>query len=75
MTEINACLAVFPLAKHQLCFWHCLRAIKTHLSILRRRPKVYNVKEAKSEFERIDESFIPIGQDKTASQTVCNLWF
>jgi hypothetical protein len=24
--EINACLAEYPDAKHQLCFWHVLRA-------------------------------------------------
>ena len=29
MAEINAFLVKFPDAKHQLCFWHCLRAIKT----------------------------------------------
>ncbi|KAG6871393.1 hypothetical protein C0995_005157 [Termitomyces sp. Mi166 len=35
-SEINAVQAVFPDAKYQLCFWHCLRAIKTCLSVLRR---------------------------------------
>ena len=64
MSEINACLASFPSAKHQLCFWHCLRAIKTRLSILRRRPKYYDVKEAKMEFDWIDENFVPYGQAK-----------
>jgi hypothetical protein len=34
LSEINAFLKVYPDVKHQLCFWHCLWAIKTHLSIL-----------------------------------------
>jgi MULE transposase domain len=33
-SEINAFLKTFPDAKHQLCFWHCLQAIKTWLAIL-----------------------------------------
>lgn len=64
ISEINAFLAVYPDAKHQLCFWHCLRAIKTRLSILRRRPKHYNIKEAKEEFPWIDELFVPLAQSK-----------
>ncbi|KAG6818261.1 hypothetical protein H0H93_006436 [Arthromyces matolae] len=63
-SEINAFRKVFPDAKHQLCFWHCLRAIKTRLSVLRRRPKYYDVLEAKKEFDWIDESFVPISQSK-----------
>lgn len=63
MSEINAFLTAFPDTKHQLCFWHCLRAIRTRLSILRRRPKYYDVKEAMMEFpELIDKEFIPCGQ-------------
>ncbi|THU75985.1 hypothetical protein K435DRAFT_601431, partial [Dendrothele bispora CBS 962.96] len=46
LSEINAFLETYPNAKHQLCFWHALRAIKTRLSILRRQPKYYNVTEA-----------------------------
>jgi len=63
-SEINAFLAVYPNAKHQLCFWHCLRAIKTRLSILRRRPKFYHALEAKKEFDWIDENFVPVAQSK-----------
>ncbi|KAG6825491.1 hypothetical protein H0H92_003572 [Tricholoma furcatifolium] len=63
-SEINACRAVFPSAKHQLCFWHALRAIKTRLSVLRRRPKHYHVLDAKKEYDWIDESFVPLGQSK-----------
>jgi hypothetical protein len=51
-------------AKHQLYFWHCLQAIKTWLAILRRRPKFYNVLEAKKEFDLIDADFVPIAQAK-----------
>jgi hypothetical protein len=71
MSEINAFLAKFPNAKHQLCFWHCLRAIKTRLSILRRRPKFYDVLEAKKEFAFVDVSFVPLAQQKEPSKQVC----
>lgn len=70
MAEINAFRHVFPTAKHQLCFWHCLRAIKTRLSILRRRPRYYDVKEAKKEFDWIDEDFVPIGQRTSGNASV-----
>ncbi|KAF8956350.1 hypothetical protein BDZ97DRAFT_1671707 [Flammula alnicola] len=39
-------------------------SIKTRLSILRRRPKYYDVKEAKKKFNWIDEKFVPIAQAK-----------
>jgi hypothetical protein len=61
-SEINAFMAQYPEAKHQLCFWHALRAIKTRLAILRRAPAPYNVKLAHSEFDWIDQSFVPINQ-------------
>jgi hypothetical protein len=61
-SEINACIKKFPDAKHQLCFWHCLRAIKTRLSILCRAPAFYNVREAMDEFPWIDKEFLPVGQ-------------
>ena len=32
-SEINAMRAVWPHAKHQLCFWHALQALKQHLSM------------------------------------------
>jgi hypothetical protein len=37
-SEIKAFIAEYPEAKHQLCFWHALRAIKKRLAILRRMP-------------------------------------
>ena len=69
LSEINAFLAVYPEAKHQLCFWHCLRAVKTRLSVLRRCPKYYDVLEAKKEFDWIDEAFVPSAQAN--GQQVC----
>ncbi|KAJ7787808.1 hypothetical protein B0H14DRAFT_2399159 [Mycena olivaceomarginata] len=38
------------------------QAIKTRLAILRRAPAPYNVKLAHSEFDWIDQSFVPINQ-------------
>jgi hypothetical protein len=73
MSEINAFLAKFPKAKHQLCFWHCLRAIKTRLSILRRRPKFYDVLEAKKEFDFVSISFVPRAQEKKPSNDVSHV--
>lgn len=61
-SEINSFLATIPDAKHQLCYWHSIRAVKTRLSILRRAPGPYNAKAAKAEFSWIDESFVPIKQ-------------
>ncbi|KAF9474402.1 hypothetical protein BDN70DRAFT_767677, partial [Pholiota conissans] len=59
MSEINAFRAAFPDAKHQLCFWHSLQAVQTRLSIIRRRPKFYDVNEAVMEFPWIDRDFVP----------------
>jgi hypothetical protein len=64
LSEINAFRGIYPEAKHQLCFWHCLRALKKRLSILRRGPTFYNVEEAKREFEFVDVKFVPRGQSK-----------
>lgn len=61
-SEINACQAIFPDSKHQLCFWHALRAVKTRLSILRRGPAFYHADDAHSAFSFIDAAWIPEGQ-------------
>jgi hypothetical protein len=63
-SEIKAFIAEYPEAKHQLCFWHALRAIKKRLAILRRMPAYYNVDLAHGEFEWIDLKFVPLGQSK-----------
>jgi len=60
-SEINALKDVWPGAKHQLCLWHMLRAIKRRLS-KNDYPSYYNAREAHSDFQEIDESFIPVGQ-------------
>ena len=53
---------MIPAAKHQLCFWHALRAIKKRLAKLRRAPAHYDVEAAHAEFHWIDKSFVPIKQ-------------
>ncbi|KAF7965234.1 hypothetical protein HWV62_44909 [Athelia sp. TMB] len=68
--EINTFLAEYPEAKHQLCFWHCLRAIKKHLSILRRAPAHYNVAEAMKEFNFIKADFVPVGQSQDPKKPI-----
>ncbi|KZT30250.1 hypothetical protein NEOLEDRAFT_1153530 [Neolentinus lepideus HHB14362 ss-1] len=55
--EINAFCAEFPEAKHQLCFWHAIKAICKCLSVLRRAPAYYNVDIAREEFHWIDKDF------------------
>lgn len=75
MAEINTFLAKFPEAKHQLCFWHCLRAIKIRLSILRRRPQYYDAKRAKKEFDWIDLDFVPISQSNGVQEEIKILFF
>lgn len=69
-SEINAMSRVFPNAKHQLCFWHAIKAIRTRLAILRRQPGFYNAQRAHDEFHWIDTSFVPLGQlnDLTPSE-------
>lgn len=61
-SEINAFSNAFPGAKHQLCLWHCARAVKKRLSILRRTPGPYDADEAVEEFPWIDRNFVPIAQ-------------
>ncbi|KAF5361263.1 hypothetical protein D9758_010272 [Tetrapyrgos nigripes] len=69
LPEINACSKAFPTAKHQLCFWHCLRAVKQQLSILRHHPKYYKVDEARNEFgDAINKDFVPVGQVNESDQ-------
>lgn len=63
-TEINALLEEFPDAKHQLCFWHALRAIKTRLATLRRMPAPYDVDAAQAAYHWIDRNFVPVAQSK-----------
>ena len=59
--------AVWPHAKHQLCFWHALRALKQYLSKTKDAPGSYNVEEAQWEFSYISSDFLPITQCATGS--------
>jgi hypothetical protein len=63
-SEINVCLAKFKLlgSRHQLCFWHGLRAVKRRLAVVKRQPAPYDWREACREFDFIDSKFVPIGQ-------------
>jgi hypothetical protein len=69
-SEINACRQVFPNAKHQLCFWHCLQAIKKRLAILRRQPGPYNVNEAMATFSFINSTFLPLAQQPLSAPQI-----
>jgi FPC/CPF motif-containing protein YcgG len=61
-SEINAMKEVWPRAKHQLCFWHALRALKQRLSKNKITPAAYDPKEAQHEFSFINSSFVPLAQ-------------
>ena len=60
-SEINALQEVWPDAKHQLCLWHVLRALKRRLS-QNETPGSYNSLEAHQAFPDIDPDFVPLGQ-------------
>jgi hypothetical protein len=59
--EINALKHVWPQAKHQLCLWHILRALKRQLA-QNENPGSYNALEAHDAFPVIDAAFVPLGQ-------------
>ena len=63
-SEINALREVWPDAKHQLCLWHILRALKRRLS-QNETPGSYNALEAHDKFPVIDPAFVPLGQMST----------
>ena len=64
-SEINALGRVWPAAKHQLCFWHMLRAIRRQLANNREPPAYYRSGDAKQMFAFIDTAFLPLGQMST----------
>lgn len=64
LSEIAAMRQEFSGAKHQLCYWHALRAVKKRLATLRRAPAPYNVTAARDEFDWIADDFVPIAQSK-----------
>ena len=63
-SEINALQAVWPHAKHQLCLWHLLRALKQWLS-QNESPGFYDAHAAHHAFPDIDPVFVPLGQMST----------
>ena len=74
-SEINAMRATWPEAKHQLCFWHALRALKQRLAKKKETPAIYDAETARKEFSFIDTAFIPLGQrvDGSAAQVCIKL--
>ncbi|KAI9064572.1 hypothetical protein FKP32DRAFT_1569691 [Trametes sanguinea] len=65
-SEINAMRSVWPEAKHQLCFWHAVRALKQRLCKNKDTPAPYDAIAAKREFTFIEESFVPAAQQQVA---------
>ncbi|KAI9057367.1 hypothetical protein FKP32DRAFT_1689206 [Trametes sanguinea] len=61
-SEINAMRMTWGSAKHQLCFWHALRAVKQRLSKNKATPAPYDSREAHRSFDFIDPTFVPLGQ-------------
>ena len=59
---------VWPKAKHQLCFWHELRAIKQRLSKNKDTPAFYDVQEAQAKFSFIKADFKPYMQQDNTTQ-------
>lgn len=60
-SEINALREVWPSAKHQLCLWHVLRALKRRLCH-NESPGLYDALGAHATFSVIDPAFVPLGQ-------------
>ncbi|KAJ3062863.1 hypothetical protein HDU98_001302, partial [Podochytrium sp. JEL0797] len=57
--EINACQSVWPYAKHNLCYWHVLRAVRLRLCKNTSAPRHYNAEEAHAAFSFISDAFLP----------------
>lgn len=66
-SEINAMRAVWPHAKHQLCFWHSLRALKQRLAKNKDPPGPYDPSTARREFTFVEETFVPLEQQSPLS--------
>jgi len=76
-SEINALGRVWPTAKHQLCLWHVLQALKRRLANNQEPPASYGSVDAAGMFCFIDPTFLPLGQmstnDKVCTNTSC-IW-
>ncbi|KIJ52266.1 hypothetical protein M422DRAFT_156470 [Sphaerobolus stellatus SS14] len=57
-SEINACSAVFPDAKHQLCYWHAIRYLKGRLAE-DKPPAAYDGRHAHKIHSFIDPTWVP----------------
>jgi len=71
-SEINALGRVWPTAKHQLCLWHILRALKRRLANNREPPASYGSVDAAEMFSFIDPTFLPLGQVSTNDKVCTN---
>ena len=67
-SEINAMRATWPHSKHQLCFWHALRALKQRLAKNKETPRYYDVNAARKEFPYIRATFVPAEQQIQVDQ-------
>ena len=70
-SEINAMRLVWPLAKHQLCLWHALQALKRRLAKVLEGLAYYDADEANQSFGFIDTSFLPhsrLGRDTVSKR-------
>ncbi|KIJ30764.1 hypothetical protein M422DRAFT_184438 [Sphaerobolus stellatus SS14] len=57
-SEINACRAIFPQARHQLCYWHAIRYIEERLAE-DKIPAPYDPLKAHRIFDFIDPTWAP----------------
>ena len=76
-SAISALHQVWPTAKHQLCLWHVLRALKRRLANNREPPTFYGATDAAHIFPFIDSAFLPLRQmsehDKVCKHAL-NIW-
>jgi hypothetical protein len=78
-SEINAVRTIWPNSKHQLCFWHALRAVKQRLAKNKSTPAFYDATSAAAIFNFIDPMFLPQAQQLDKSEVdsfllYCNLF-
>src|SRR5258708_12448362 len=68
--EINALHKVWPTAKHQLCLWHVLQALKCRLANNREALAFYDSMSVHKMFNFINPTFLPLGH-MPANNKVC----
>ena len=74
-SEIEAFRTIWPTAKHQLCFWHALRALKQRMAKLKDTPTPYDVNAAHQEFPFIKLTFVPASQQTAGNKVSLGLRF